>query len=512
MSAAKESAGFSHLKKYPEQLIQIDLRDQQPRSPYTDSSLHIQTSLDEQKRADDPAQFPGTVISGINPIREVINWNTGAYSWLVEANEHVVYTDYEDQIYPGALIKGNSVENFDFNPVIGYTPKPISVSVSLPAPAGKVAATIDIPSLSATTRQVNNVLLNSQFAQLGFAKYNLNIKEFTYYDELKELFATGKNTNLIFFNSSSGTTTNIKKISRSTGLMAKFIQKNFTIDMDIPKAGQLIDLNVDPNIIGAYSPLYVSSVTYGRLGIITVESDAGFDELKKAFEKAFGILGIVNGSNTLTQEEINTINSADIKIYLVGGLGAQAVQTINGYQNFLQYLGGGQTFSAQAPGVPITFNMRYLSDHSAYKAQFQINYGNIEKVYARIEFSNQRNELSFPSAGSTRETTIEDIYLAFYQDVNCTKSVKASNVIQFDYSVTLSKNSREPGVTTTPVTTTTEKKVKNTAKGTRILLEKDKITYSKTSKGGRGGSFYSSSYHYVLRSGNGYTTSAPVWN
>ncbi|ASZ09804.1 thiol-activated cytolysin family protein [Chitinophaga pendula] len=489
---------FSHLKKYPERTIQIDLKGEAPRSPFNGVAVDAGKVLDEQKLSD---PVPGT-IGYVNPIRELINWETGSYAWEFESNEHAVYSDYEDQIYPGALIKGNSVESFDFNPVVGYTPKPISVSVSLPAPASLVAANIAVPSLTATTQMVNNVLLNSEFSQSGFSKYNLNIKEFTYYDELKEFFATSKNTNAIFFNSSSTGSTGIKKISKTTGLMAKFIQKNFTVDMDIPKAGQLIDLNVDAGILGAYSPLYVSSVTYGRLGIITVESNASFDELKTAFQKAFGILGIVNGSNTLTQAEINIINGADIKVYLVGGQGAMAVQTMSGYQHFMQYLGGGQTFSAQTPGMPIVFSMRYLSDHKPYKAKFQINYGNIEKVYARIETAWSDKKEPFPPP--YRKFYFYNVFLAFYSDAACTKPMKASNVIKFSYNYTTRGGLNRPmsDVYTSPATV-----IDNVQKGTKILLEQDALMEVVISGSAPPDMPTGTEYQktYTLLPGNGYT-------
>ncbi|ASZ09803.1 thiol-activated cytolysin family protein [Chitinophaga pendula] len=460
-------SAFQHMKKYPEQPIQINVKDRTPYSPVS-TTADAGKSLDEHKRSDPPNE---TTVTYVNPVKELINWDAGSYAWEFEANEHVVYSDYEDQIYPGALIKGNSVASFDFNPVIGYTPKPISLSVSLPAPAGLVAGTINVPSLSATTQLVNHVLLNSTFAQGGFSKYNLNIKQFTYYDELKEFFASSKNTNLIFFNSGSSGSTDIKKISRNTGLMAKFIQKNFTVDMDIPKAGQLIDLNVDAGILGAYSPLYVSSVTYGRLGIITVESNASFDELKTAFQKAFGILGVVNSSNTLTQAEINIINGANIKVYLVGGQGAMAVQTMNGYQHFMQYLGGGQTFSPQTPGVPISFSMRYLSDHRPYKAQFQINYGPIAKVYTRIELRNYKTEYATSPFGyQYRVGEYADVHIAFYQDANCTMPTRAYNFVQFNFE---QRNRSELNLVPEPPRITEDisnYSIKNELKGTSVLV------------------------------------------
>ena len=470
---------FSHLPKYPQQVISIDLKDQAPRAPQVDSADYVRQLHEAQQMSGDPLQpLPSGTIAYVNPIREVINWDAGSYSWQFEANEHVVYSDYEDQIYPGALIKGNSVANFNFNPVVGYTPKPIKVSVSLPAPANKVAATINSPSYTAMVQTVNNVLLNSALSGGGFSKFNFNTKEFTYYDELKEFFASSVNTNAIFFNASTSGSTSIKKIAKRTGLMAKFVQKNFTIDMDIPKSGELIDLNVDQQILGNYAPVYVSSVTYGRLGIITVESDADFEQLNQAFKKAFGILGIVNGTNTMTQDEINLINAADIKVYLVGGQGAKAVQTINGYQNFLQYLGGGQTFTPQTPGVPISFSLRYLSDHAVCKAQFQVNYGPISRTYARFEYRNQTYPMKWGYAPEqpgvivgTMPNLFSDVHLAFYQDAACTMPVKAYNFVKYNYQLRTLTVEIIPAPTSGGVSDIYEKgTLQNDKKGTSIYM------------------------------------------
>ncbi|ASZ13169.1 thiol-activated cytolysin family protein [Chitinophaga pendula] len=435
-------SAFSKMPKYPEQMIRIQVKN----APYASMDpIGVRQALDQQKLSGDP-DFPGRPgsIGYVNPVRDKVfdlDGATSSYSIFFESNEHAVYDDYADQIYPGALINGKSVETFEFNPVIGnYTPKPITVSVSLPAQPSAVAGTIPLPSRTATDRLVNNILLGGSVPNGGFSKYNLNIKEFSFYDELKEFFATGVNTNAIFFNKSTGGTRDVKKIARQTGLMAKFIQKNFTVDMDIPKAGQLLDA-ADVAALGQYSPLYVSSVTYGRLGIIAVESNYSFDKLNTAFKKAFNIIGI-NGSNTLTQEELNVINSADIKVYLVGGNGSQAVATINGFEHFKSYLGGGQTFSADAPGVPITFSLRYLSDHAAYKAKFEINYGSIDKVYARFEYRNVRflppvyndpaDEIGEGQTSWSKTARVGDLRIGFYSNSACTQPVAARNFVGFN--------------------------------------------------------------------------------
>ena len=157
-------------------------------------------------------------------------------------------------------------------------------------------------------------------------------------------------------------------------MVLKFTQKNFNLNMDIPQDGQLIDPS-GPNNFGAYSPVYVSSVTYGRMGIIVIESNYSYSDVNASFSKITRKL-FKNSQEVFTSQDQQIIDNSEIQIYLIGGNGANDAQAINGYAAFVNYVSGGGEFSAGDPGVPISFTLRYLSDHSLFKTRFQIDFAN----------------------------------------------------------------------------------------------------------------------------------------
>ena len=78
---------------------------------------------------------------------------------------------------------------------------------------------------------------NNGMSGKQLVSFSYDINQFTYYDELKLTFASNINVASILnitVDAAKG------KIAHKTGLIAKFIQKNFTVDMDIPLDGNLL--------------------------------------------------------------------------------------------------------------------------------------------------------------------------------------------------------------------------------------------------------------------------------
>lgn len=66
-----------------------------------------------------------------------------------------------------------------------------------------------------------------------------------------------------------------------TRLVARFIQNYYTLDMDMPSSpADLFDGEVNATLFGTHMPMYVSSVTYGRMALFTIESELEETEVK----------------------------------------------------------------------------------------------------------------------------------------------------------------------------------------------------------------------------------------
>jgi thiol-activated cytolysin len=420
---------------------------------------------------------PGS-LSYVNPrgsdIIDLVNSGKSIYKELFTANEFVVDQNNRNTVYPGSIIKGSSIENFSLVPVLGHS-LPITVSVSIPTSPNRVSKTLPVPSAAGMFQTVRAALTNEFAGSAGFSRLNYEMKAFNYYQEMKQVYGYNAKGFAFFVTNHTNASSDLAKTEKKTAIMVKFLQQNFTVDMDIPEDGQLIDRTVDPSVFGGYQPYYVNSVTYGRLGIMTIESNEEQYKVETAFRKAFSFLGIVNGSNSLTSAETAILEAAEVKVSMVGVPGEEGVQVIQGLNGLSALLGKGLTYTAQTPGVPIVFKMRYVSDDRNFEAPFEVNYGEFDRVYARIEVDNVRDDVTGKLDAILRRSTA-DIYYAFYTDPNFLNATEAPNYVAFNYNIVVEgwQQTADGGMNyETPAKEF--KMIRNKDKARRLLIAKDVV-------------------------------------
>ncbi|MET3875960.1 thiol-activated cytolysin family protein [Chitinophaga sp. OAE865] len=258
-----------------------------------------------------------------------------------------------------------------FQPDWDYTPLPVVVSV--PFPTKNVSDTL-LPSTATTQEFINSALEQSDMLGKQFQSFSYEMSQITNYSQLKLSF--GINFNLGTF-LTVGAKFDKEKVKKTTALTAKFLQENFTLTMNLPRKGQLIDKVADQSIF-KYSPVYINSVTYGRLGIMLAESNYSYDSLSVAFKAAikFGKDKANGISANIDVNKVKMIDEAEIKIFIAGGDGTYAVKAIDGFQGFVDFIKLGGAFARDNYGIPISFTARYLSDLSPYKSIFKIDMNN----------------------------------------------------------------------------------------------------------------------------------------
>ena len=155
--------------------------------------------------------------------------------------------------------------------------------------------TIEAPTFSKLSDYVVEMVTDGNFEQNQ--KFMFSYKRFSFYDEIKTAFGTNINTRKLFSSKSESSTEYRDKIQKSTGMYVKFFQSSFTVNMDIaPLSDQPIQGKSE------YEPVYVNSLTYGRLGIIAFETDESYEFaetcIKKEFDRIFS-----KKTTTLNKEE-----------------------------------------------------------------------------------------------------------------------------------------------------------------------------------------------------------------
>ncbi|AJW62015.1 Pneumolysin [Elizabethkingia miricola] len=307
-----------------------------------------------------------------------------------ESSESVVLNHLNRYVFPGSLLMGNSIQDLNYKPVFASL-NPITVSLSIPAINQNTAITITNPSLSATRAAVYNYLKTADFTQNGQLSYN--IQQFSSYDELKVAFGSNVNSRNLFGKNSSSTSVEEGMVAKQTGFYVKFYQTSFTLDMDVPNGSLVKDNNFDSEGI---EPVYVSSISYGRMGILAIETNEKAEDAKRIINETFNKLFYKKQTN-FSQEEKSFIEEADFNLYLVGGDGSTAAQSFKGYEAFVNHISQG-TFSKEQPGVPIFCSYSYLKDNSPVKTKFKFDIKRpplyVKLVMENVKDNNQNNTVA----------------------------------------------------------------------------------------------------------------------
>jgi thiol-activated cytolysin len=346
------SYSFSQLKKHGDTVITI-----QSKAPGS-----LKDYLDERK------------LNMGDYVRDSLWPNAGGYSKFFTTDEVVVVPDNQGYVYPGSLLQGYSVNTPDYVPlpIRNYKRYPISVRVTFPT--DEPTAVIDTPSLSRTRVFLRKALLAPGFSGEQIDEFLYETFNFSFYDEIKWAYGSNVNVKGLFSSSSISTDVSVVTTQFPTAMIARFTIKNFTMVLDEPSNGKLVDeRNVDLATLYGYSPVYVNTVTYGRMGIIVIESNSMSNEVKAVYEKVIKKL-FKHSTETLSDYEKTLVNTSKINVYLIGGSGNSQAQAVTGYDQFINYIASSGDFSANDPGVPILFSMRYLSDNTPVKTTFKIDY------------------------------------------------------------------------------------------------------------------------------------------
>jgi hypothetical protein len=125
-------------------------------------------------------------------------------------------------------------------------------------------------------------------------------------------------------------------------------------------------------------------VTYGRLLVLVFQSSASARELEASVNAAMHS-GVIDGSVHVEGKYASTLRSSQIHVLALGGAGQSAVKLIAGdpIEGLRAYLLEGATFSKASPGLPISFQARYLRDNTT--AGMALTTSWIEKVLSGLE-------------------------------------------------------------------------------------------------------------------------------
>jgi hypothetical protein len=323
--------------------------------------------------------FMASKLEPLTPINEVEDLEPsedGQYRYIkekhnvIENKESVLYLGQNDAVlYPGAIIEGKDVYDFVYSPVI-TSRTPITLSLSLEGVTTTGSAlkkTVDDPSVLSNVRQGVNDLLK------GAITPNTIVPARFSYENSQVYSSEERNLSLGVSGSYANVTVDYdfdwSTESKKNRIMSIYKQVYYTVDVDMPQNPyDFFDPSIGVDGLAAAlppgsMPLYVSSVSYGWMAVLFIETDFSKDEVDMA-------LGVAYDDETFSTEldfgytVQEVFDSSKIYIVVYGGSTVGITSsTLTGLSGLMELISASKNFGSDSPGIPISYTLRHLSDN-----------------------------------------------------------------------------------------------------------------------------------------------------
>ncbi len=283
------------------------------------------------------------------------------YKMVAGFDTHILFDPTSDVIWPGGLIDGNSIKVGSYVPIVSKN-RPVTISISLENIWGKKSRCVQDAKLS-TIRDAVGEILAQNINGATPAKVSFTITEVHSEDQLKIALGANYNCN----NNTIKSQFDFNNSSIKSRVIVQFIQVYYTIDIDTPETpasffAEETDWSLLQNKMSGTSPMYVSTMKYGRLALFSFESTASIIALKAAINYSFN--AVVNGGGEISVVNETILNATTIKATILGGDGVAAAGAVNGFNGLKSYLIAGGNYSWNSPGAPIAYKLRYLANNA----------------------------------------------------------------------------------------------------------------------------------------------------
>lgn len=283
-------------------------------------------------------------------------------------------------IFPGSILRGDAFMEGEYAPVVVKNPQEIKLSASL---RGKdlVVSESSFPILSNVRQSINN-LLNPHVGEIDYnnapAYITYRSNEVTTEESFLKTFGIHVKASVLGGMVKAKFNYEHKKYSsnKTHYVLVKVRQQFFNISVDPKSAddwGELTNL-------GEYEPVYVSSVDYGRVLHILVETTESADSISKMIKGGIEAnFGKYSGEvkTELSQKWNKYFKNQKIKIMIAGGPLTTASK-VRDYETFMEFIKVPESTSIIGASVPISYRVRSLRNNR--EVEIRISYTDEELV------------------------------------------------------------------------------------------------------------------------------------
>jgi hypothetical protein len=277
--------------------------------------------------------------------------------FLVTSGDH-------DQIYPGAIFKQNTfIDGSDRRPNLNYNPFNIVVSL-VSATSGKNSATI-------TPDQDGSVSKSNSYAAMAeILNANTKVRNPTNFSYTVHKIESAQDLSVMAYGEFSGFGADVKaefnyaKKARENMYVVRFHQKYYSFLVD---SKNFINRTTSPNKVQS-DDVYISEVSYGRIGFIKIESKYDLEIIQAAVDAAYSSIGY--SAKLRGKVDWQTLkNEWKFTAYAVGGA-SRTFSTIEAFQGWVK----AADWNPIVAQVPIGYKLKFLDNNQIADVRMTSSY------------------------------------------------------------------------------------------------------------------------------------------
>jgi hypothetical protein len=304
-------------------------------------------------------------------------WVTRTYERTasVACDEYCLLRPNSDVIWPGAALQGSSIRRATSDPIIARRGSGRVIITNI---TGTQVSSISIPemSMSAVMDAANTIIAKQSSSFPAFL--HIAIQRVRTKEELQMAMSA----NVDFFFASAAASFSFRQSDSVARFLVTLTQSFYSLVYERPATpGEFFNSSVTGEQLGAYvgpgnPPVYISQVNYGRVFYLLVEADVSSSELAASISTDF-IFGGVSGSG----KHVANLNNLTVQAFAIGGDANMAIQSVlGGLGNLTSFLNSLRQAGVITSGVPLSYNVRTVSQDRLVKNAFTTHYTYSESV------------------------------------------------------------------------------------------------------------------------------------
>lgn len=266
----------------------------------------------------------------------------------------------ESNIFPGAMLYSEDIANGSYSSYAsGSDLNPINLTTTIAIVGGNPTITVVDPDLGTINTAINDLLINQTKGEME-VQASFEVSEINSMEELT--LKLGAHFNSATFDAKLSA--DLHTVGHKSIKMVKFVQKYYSVTMVQPK--KPTDLFKDKRkateaFQSGKTPLYVNSITYGRVCYFFLESEDNATDFKAHLEAEYHGSVTAGGEGDVATRK--ALNSMKYSATIIGGSGSNGILAVDGYEGFMRMLRDDGKLDKTALALPISYSCKFLADN-----------------------------------------------------------------------------------------------------------------------------------------------------